>query len=58
MSLDFCFTPLPGRVELRRVLREQTPRLDPPLRVLAEEIRTRVAAALTNPVFFTSTATK
>lgn len=31
---------------------------DRALRVLAEEIRTRVAAALTNPVFFKSTATK
>ncbi len=31
---------------------------DRALRVLAEEIRTRVAAALTNPVFFTSTETK
>jgi LPS-assembly lipoprotein len=31
---------------------------DRALRVLAEEIRTRVATALTNPVFFKSTATK
>jgi hypothetical protein len=38
LSLDFRLTPLPERVELRRVLREQTPRLDPPLQVLADEV--------------------